>query len=102
MPKLRKKAVEIVFSTSSSSLLVPAISSYAADPPAPVGPVPGDRQVEWYHKEQMGFIHFGIDTFYSGQANGSAFIPAETNTSIRPGWFYHPSEDQSIKSIDTL
>jgi hypothetical protein len=34
MPKLRKKVLEIVFSTSLTLLLVPAISSYAANPPA--------------------------------------------------------------------
>jgi alpha-L-fucosidase len=28
----------------------------------------------------------------SGDINGDSYIPAETNVSIRPGWFYHPSE----------
>lgn len=30
------------------------------------------------------------------------WYPAEVNTSIRPGWFYHDYEDDKIKSLDEL
>jgi alpha-L-fucosidase len=33
-----------------------------------------------------------------GIRTGSLWMPGETNTSIRPGWFYHPSEDARVKS----
>lgn len=33
-----------------------------------------------------------------GHRDGTAWIPAECDVSIRPGWFYHPAEDTAVKS----
>ncbi len=30
------------------------------------------------------------------------WYPAQVNTSIRPGWFYHPAEDMKVKPLDHL
>ncbi|HBO76349.1 MAG TPA: alpha-L-fucosidase [Marinilabiliales bacterium] len=49
----------------------------------------GTGEVEW------GMLHFGLET-------GNAWVPAEVNTSIRPEWFYHPSEDDKVKSVPKL
>ncbi|MFS0773783.1 alpha-L-fucosidase [Sphingomonas sp. 1P08PE] len=38
----------------------------------------------------------------SGVRGGPLWWPAETNTSIRPGWFYHADEDARVRSPDNL
>ena len=37
-----------------------------------------------------------------GDRPGSHWVPAECDVSIRPGWFYHSSEDSKVKSAPTL
>ena len=38
----------------------------------------------------------------SGHADGDLWCASECDTSIRPGWFYHESEDDKVKSVDEL
>lgn len=38
----------------------------------------------------------------SGERPGTAWVPAECDVSIRPGWFYHPKEDGQVKTPDQL
>lgn len=37
-----------------------------------------------------------------GILEGDAYIPAETDVSIRPSWFYHAEEDSRVKSVKEL
>ena len=38
----------------------------------------------------------------AGRFDDLVWYPAEVNTSIRPGWFYHQNEDDSVRSADEL
>lgn len=38
----------------------------------------------------------------SGHEDGTHWIPAECDVSIRPGWYYHPYEDHKVKSLSQL
>lgn len=37
-----------------------------------------------------------------GHEDGTHWVPAECDVSIRPGWFYHPAEDSKVKSLEKL
>lgn len=37
-----------------------------------------------------------------GNEDGEAWVPAESDVSIRPGWFYSPSTDDKVKSLNHL
>ena len=37
-----------------------------------------------------------------GQEDGTHWVPAECDVSIRPGWFYHASQDKEVKSLAEL
>ena len=40
-------------------------------------------------------LHYGVE-------DGDVWVPGETNTSIRPGWFYHDTENEHVKSLSKL
>ena len=40
-------------------------------------------------------LHYGVE-------DGDVWCPGETNTSIRPGWFYHETENDHVKSLSKL
>jgi alpha-L-fucosidase len=37
-----------------------------------------------------------------GTKNGTRWIPAECDVPLRKGWFYHPEQDTTVKSVDQL
>ena len=51
--------------------------------------MPGKGDTPWH------MLHYGVET-------GDVWCPGETNTSIRPGWFYHETENEHVKSLSKL
>jgi alpha-L-fucosidase len=42
------------------------------------------------------------DMLQHGDPDGPLWRPAETDVSIRPGWFHHSAEDDRVRSVDNL
>lgn len=74
--------------------------------------------IRWCGNEK-GFVNetnwntINTDTLYAGKGgiteilntgseDGDKWIPAEVDVSIRPGWFYHASEDEMVKTPEAL
>lgn len=74
--------------------------------------------VRWVGNErgvagETNWNSISTDTLYAGKAgvenllasgspDGKQWVPAEVDVSIRPGWFYHASEDSLVKTPEQL
>ena len=63
-------------------------------------------ETNWNYLDTAGFKR-GLgapptDTLAMGNVYGKNWIPAECDVSIRPGWFYRPSEDSLVKTPEQL
>lgn len=43
-----------------------------------------------------------IDALQHGSPAGSVWRPAEADVSIRPGWFWHPAENEKVRTAEEL
>jgi alpha-L-fucosidase len=61
-------------------------------------------QTCWSTIDTAGLAPGKADPAYlnTGDPNGKFWVPAETDVSIRPGWFYHPAENDKVKSPGEL
>ena len=61
-------------------------------------------ETNWSNRDNEGtFPGFADEKALNiGEENGDSWIPAECDVSIRPGWFYHASDDDKVKSVAQL
>jgi len=63
-------------------------------------------KTNWNYLDTAGFTAGAggpsTDTLNTGNTYGKAWIPAECDVSIRPGWFYHANEDAKVKTGEQL
>ena len=52
------------------------------------------RETEWSVQDANPVFHQGVE--------GKVWYPAECDVSIRPGWFWHKSQDDKVKSLEHL
>ena len=43
-----------------------------------------------------------FDNYRNGQENGTHWVSPEVDVSIRPGWYYHPDQDDKVKTPNSL
>lgn len=57
-------------------------------------------ETNWSLVPREGRLNYTL--LHYGAEDGELWVPGETNTSIRPGWFYHTTEDHHVKSLSKL
>jgi len=57
-------------------------------------------ETNWSTMKSNGDCSYPV--LHYGMEDGDVWCPGETNTSIRPGWFYHDSENGHVKSLSKL
>mgnify|MGYP001810108395 CR=1 FL=1 len=57
-------------------------------------------ETNWSLLDSLGSVSW--EMLHYGLENGNKWVIAEVNTSIRPEWFYHPDEDDKVKTVPQL
>ena len=66
-------------------LILLACESKEVSPPAPIEPIPSEKQLAWHELEYYAFVHFNMNTFSDmewgmGDENPADFNPTALDT----------------------
>ena len=62
----------------------------------------GDPNWATLNRNEFAPGHANKNSLQHGDVGGTHWVPAEVDVSIRPGWFYHQSEDDKVKTVEQL
>ena len=62
----------------------------------------GDPNWAMITKNDYAPGHADNNNLQHGEEQGTDWVPAEVDVSIRPGWFYHDAENDKVKSLKDL
>lgn len=64
--------------------------------------IAGETNWSMINKDEFAPGVADLEILNHGLENGRDWVPAECDVSIRPGWFYHPEEDDQVKTVAEL
>ncbi|WP_420321990.1 alpha-L-fucosidase [Flagellimonas sp.] len=92
------KKINILF--SAFIILVGISSCSKVAPPAPVGPTPSERQLEWHKMQYYAFIHFNMNTFTNMEWGLGGESPEQFNpTALDTRQWARVAKDAGMKGI---
>ncbi len=72
----------------------------ASEPPAPYGPVPSARQLQWQEMEFIGFVHFTVNTFTDREwGNGDEAESVFNPTAFDASQIVQAAKDAGMKEL---
>ncbi len=107
-PNGKKQVYDWPLFNSTAEKLMPNIIQFSDGGPDIrwVGNESGYAYDETWSILERKIIYPGMPDYHTkykqGDPNASDWVPVEVDVSIRPGWYYHPQEDDKVKTPEKL
>ena len=97
----RRRALSLLIGLALLATARPgAVAAADAAPPAPYGPIPSARQLDWHAMEFYGFVHFTVNTFTDREwGNGDEPERVFNPTAFDPDQIAGTAKDAGMKGL---